>query len=640
MKRLPFFLLLWLYAVSVMAQTVATNLHNGHEYVDLGLPSGTLWATCNVGATSPEGYGDYFAWGETQPKTDYSWDTYKYCTGSTQTLTKYCDKVQYGKLDNRTVLEPSDDAATANWGGNWRMPTKAELKELRKQCKWKWTTHNGINGCRVTGPNGNSIFLPAAGIIRDGYGFFEVGAFAYYCSSSLVESGPRRSWAFGCGKTIKDWYFHERCTGRSVRPVCSNIVIAKESSTPAVTASPKPVLVEEPLTDNHEYVDLGLPSGTLWATCNVGATSPEGYGDYFAWGETSSKEHYDWSTYKHGQTYNALTKYCANGAYGFNGFVDSRSRLEATDDAAVAHWGNAWRTPTTAEQQELQEHCTWEWTTQNDVQGYKVTGKNGNAIFLPAAGYRYDAELNGVGKYGYYLSSSANTSYPNHAYYTYFRSEKQEGNAISRYYGQTIRPVRSEKQHNPTIPQTANPPINAKEAHIHHEYVDLGLPSGTLWATCNVGATSPEEYGDYFAWGETKPKSKYTPATHSVSRLNILDATHDAATTNWGEKWRTPTASEFKELQTECTWIWTVLRGKQGYRIIGKNGNYIFLPAAGYYRGSKLTSVEIVGNYWSSTLDNNQSYAQSIYFKSDNSEWEPFNLFFGLSVRPIVASWE
>ncbi len=142
-----------------------------HEYVDLGLPSGTLWATCNVGASSPEEYGDYFAWGETEPKNYYDWSTYKWCNGTYTTLTKYCiDSANgyNGFVDNKTELDPEDDAAYVNWGENWRVPTIVQQKELINYCTWTWTTLNGVNGCLVTGPNGKTLFLPAAGYRRIG----------------------------------------------------------------------------------------------------------------------------------------------------------------------------------------------------------------------------------------------------------------------------------------------------------------------------------------------------------------------------------------------------------------------------------------------------------------------------------------
>ena len=139
---------------------------NGHDYVDLGLPSGTLWATCNVGAETPEGYGDYFAWGETEPKENYDWITYKYCNGDFDQLTKYCQDATYGYdgyTDDLYRLLPMDDAATANWGEGWRMPTAGQGDELLSVCSHQRETINGVKGWRIIGTNGNSIFLPAGG---------------------------------------------------------------------------------------------------------------------------------------------------------------------------------------------------------------------------------------------------------------------------------------------------------------------------------------------------------------------------------------------------------------------------------------------------------------------------------------------
>ena len=138
------------------------------------------------------------------------------------------------------------------------------------------------------------------------------------------------------------------------------------------------------------YVDLGLPSGTLWATCNVGASAPEEFGDYFAWGETEPKDHYDWSTYKwcNGEE-GTLTKYCNDGTLGFNGFVDEKTELDREDDAACAHYPGG-RMPSWEQIQELCDSCTWEYAQRNDVKGMLVTGPNGNTIFLPSARLRDD----------------------------------------------------------------------------------------------------------------------------------------------------------------------------------------------------------------------------------------------------------
>ena len=197
-----------------------TGTENGYGYVDLGLS--VKWATCNVGANNPEDYGDYFAWGETTTKDTYNWSTYKYCNGDYDLLTKYCNKSSYGNngfTDNKTQLELSDDAARVNWGGAWRMPTGAELTELREQCTWTWTTQNGVYGRKVTSKtNGNSIFLPAAGC-RYGTSLSDAGS-SYYMSSSLNTDRPYYAWYVYFDSDLVYGSGYYRCSGLSVRPVC------------------------------------------------------------------------------------------------------------------------------------------------------------------------------------------------------------------------------------------------------------------------------------------------------------------------------------------------------------------------------------------------------------------------------------
>ena len=201
--------------------TGVPGFENGYEYVDLGLS--VKWATCNVGASTPEGYGYYFAWGETQPKSTYDWSTYKWCRGTYYTLTKYCTDSYYGTVDNKTQLELSDDAARANWGGSWRMHTDAELTELREQCTWTWTTQNGVKGYKVTskksGYTNKSIFLPAAGC-RNGSLLDGAGSYGYYWSSSLCTGDPDYAWCvyFYSDKVSRG--YSSRVFGFSVRPVC------------------------------------------------------------------------------------------------------------------------------------------------------------------------------------------------------------------------------------------------------------------------------------------------------------------------------------------------------------------------------------------------------------------------------------
>ena len=194
----------------------ATSSANGHEYVDLGLS--VKWATCNVGASSPEEFGGYYAWGETEEKDDYSWETYKWCNGAEYSLTKYCTDSEYGRVDNKTILDPQDDVAHVKWGGTWRMPTEAEQNELRTNCTWTWTTQNGVNGYSVTGPNGNSIFLPAAGY-RYHTEVYRRGSYGYYWSSSLYSSGNSNACSLYFSSDYYHWFSSSRIYGYTVRPV-------------------------------------------------------------------------------------------------------------------------------------------------------------------------------------------------------------------------------------------------------------------------------------------------------------------------------------------------------------------------------------------------------------------------------------
>ena len=219
MKKIAFFMCGLCAALFMSCTTNTTGTENGHEWVDLGLPSGTKWATCNVGASKPEEYGNYYAWGETTTKSTYNWSTYKWCNGSKTTLTKYNTSSSYGTVDNKTVLELADDAARANWGGAWRMPTDAEWTELRENCTWTWITKNGVNGYEVKSKiNGNSIFLPAAGY-RYNDDLNGAGYYGDYWSSSLRTDYPRDAWDvhFSSGNVGRSCYY--RCGGQSVRPV-------------------------------------------------------------------------------------------------------------------------------------------------------------------------------------------------------------------------------------------------------------------------------------------------------------------------------------------------------------------------------------------------------------------------------------
>ncbi|MBQ0030271.1 MAG: hypothetical protein MJZ24_08110 [Paludibacteraceae bacterium] len=201
-----------------------------YDFVDLDLPSGTKWATCNVGATKPTEYGDFFAWGETQPKENYCWETYKWCTvdanGDIDKVSKYVLRNSYGEVDNKQVLDAEDDAATANWGRAWRIPTKEQQRELIKACDWEWV--KDFNGSGVTGywgtskGNGETIFLPGGGFM-DGNALYKAGNPGFYLSSSLFEDYSTRAYYIYFYNSDYIFCYHNfRYIGQNVRAVVNN----------------------------------------------------------------------------------------------------------------------------------------------------------------------------------------------------------------------------------------------------------------------------------------------------------------------------------------------------------------------------------------------------------------------------------
>ena len=506
--------------------------YNNHEYVDLGLPSGLRWATCNVGAENPWEYGNYYAWGEINTKGEYT-------EGNNLTY-----GVEVGDISANSEY----DAATANWGSEWRMPTSIEFEELINNCTWTWTVQNEVNGYLVTGPNGNSIFLPASGIIS-GTSYFYTSSCGSYWTSTPSAMSDRTAYDAGdvdftADSHAIDW--SSRANGQSIRPVYAGSVYESFSYTDSaviesggtvqtvddvtilvenhngvysmalnrlilsgmpigdvvatgitvsenngikefeteqnitITASDDslswmgPMLGEIPaiirgkmtssqlyctisltvatlgevnivfgteLNDGltgsingYEYVDLGLPSGLKWATCNIGAADAWNDGNYYAWGELVAKEEY---TPENCTTSNLdLDDISGNQEY----------------DAATANWGGGWRMPTDDELRELTENCIFEWTTLNDVAGYRITGPNGNSIFMPASGYMKNNAFYNKSYEGYYWSSTSagDVSGVMKSIYLNFSDTKAMLNSEERYAGLPVRPVYGEKNAAPS----------------------------------------------------------------------------------------------------------------------------------------------------------------------------------------------
>ena len=474
--------------------SVVVSLPPTPSIIDLGLS--VKWASFNIGASSPEEYGVFYAWGETEPKEYYSWSTYKFGTSQYGSFSKYNTSGSYGPVDYKKILDPEDDVAHVKLGANWRMPTDAEWTELRTKCTWTWTNDyngTGVKGRIVTATNGNSIFLPAAGRRFDP-NFDDAGSNGCYWSSSLYTGYPYGAWRviFSSG-LVHSRGFNNRYYGLSVRPVfvtpVESITLSRTSlelieggsvtlfatvtpenaSNKSVTwssSNTEVALVDETgrvsavsegtatitvstvdgnkkatcsVTVIPREVDMGL--SVKWGSCNLGASSPEEYGDYYAWGETEPKEIYSWSSYKWGTSSTSLTKYNTDSSCGP---VDNKTVLDPEDDVANVKLGANWRMPTDAEWTELMTKCTWTWTNDYNGTGVKgriVTATNGNSIFLPAAGFRYETFLDSAGSFGDYLSSSLYTDYPYFAGRVIFSSGNVGGGSVGRPGGHSVRPV-------------------------------------------------------------------------------------------------------------------------------------------------------------------------------------------------------
>ena len=530
------------------ASSLPEGYHNGYGYIDLGLS--VNWATFNVGAAKSEDYGDYYAWGEVEPyyepgyaqsvfpiwksgkSSGYDWTSYQYYSESK--LIKYNSDTSNGFVDDKATLDPEDDVAHVKWGGEWRIPSIAELKELHRYCSWEKIKQNGINGYLVTslvsGYTDRSIFLPAAGSRYDtslGSGF---GNDIDYWSNSRGYDAYSALSLLTCYNYDGDpGYVGEDATNRScgfsVRPVfpsetfnniVTNIILSKEElnmvigenvriyATPmngigsevnadiqwlssdesvaivnneglvtavkegscTITASVDSVkstcniVVSSPDENDSvfEYVDLGL--SVNWATCNVGAASPERYGDYYAWGEIETKRYYSWDNYIWANaSEKSLTKYCNAREYGNDGFYDGKTILDPENDVAHVKWGGEWRMPSVSELNELLENCTWVWSTQNGVDGYRVTsnkpGYEGNYIFLPV-GYLQGDGLSGYDYIGCYLSNSVNTDNPDNAWYLDFSSGRKRLDSTYRCYGLAVRPVCPSSTYNSSASISSN----------------------------------------------------------------------------------------------------------------------------------------------------------------------------------------
>ncbi|MBR4826748.1 MAG: Ig-like domain-containing protein [Bacteroidales bacterium] len=701
------------------------NEYMGHEYVDLGLESGNMWADTDLGAQNPGEPGAFYAWGELEPKDSYSWDNYLW--GPENGITKYCE------LDGKTSFKDydyEDDVARKAWDGEWRTPTWEDWEELLDNNKfsWVWTTKNGHDGYEVKskkdGYKDQSIFLAVGGWM-DGT-ILQDPSVGYYWSSTRHKTDYPFAYNLGFYNGSAGQAVWGRRTGLRIRPVLGKY--EEKDHEPAIP----------------EAVDLGLSSGVKWADINLGAINPEDIGDYYAWGETKPKDYYSRDTYKW-ETDGVLSKYCSvDDAHSFDEYGYE-------DDAARANLGGEWRTPSVDDWKELAdpENFTWTWTTRNGVQGYHVkSNKTGAAIFLPAGGYKENDKIvftqpnlgfDPAVPICIYMSSKrlpdnpvlgnrwahalvASKSFGKDKIYVY-------GFGQARYTGIPVRAVLGERPevsvtgisldretitlsvgmmkhlNASVLPQNAGDialdwtsadesiaavdkdgnvtgvaigttavtvktvegnhtatctVIVKDESELAANPVDLGLPSGVLWADRNVGATTPEDYGEYYAWGEIDPyylpghaqdnpcmdwrtgkeagynnmsyrwyengdnskRTKYGVEHGKNLDLKDYDYEDDAARQNMGGEWRIPTVEEWEELLNPqyCSKSFETVNGVICLKVTSKMPGYtdksILLPVAGIREDRELRDVGKKSNYWTSSLFSQPSMGNAYHMNT------------------------
>ena len=539
--------------------------------VDMGLPSGTLWAAGNIGAELPWETGKYFAWGETVGYTAAD------VTAGVRAFTK--DVYNAGPAASiSTNLTLAQDAAHVNLGGNWQMPTEDYYKELIDNCIYSFHSNYGGSGvaCAVfkSMVNNNELVIPCTGYYE---GTSKYKSSYVYCWSSSLGGSINPNHGYG-SNTFTTTSTSSRYHGLNVRAIIPG------ARTPDSGTGTE---------NNYKYIDLGLPSGLLWATCNVGATSPEQAGLYFAWGETVG---YTAEQVKSGE------RSFSSSVYNSGSAASISADLTLEQDAAQVNLGGNWRMPTQAEYQELLDNCDVTWVSNYKGKGGAgrlFTSKvNGNSVFFPAAGRCSGSSVDDVGSDGYYWSSSWDSS--SFAWSLRFYSGGQSLGVSSRDFGFSVRGVIT-----PPPPAESTP-------------VDLGLPSGLKWAAGNIGADKPEDYGLYFAWGETVGYTAeqvtsgvraFDQASYNAGSAASISADltleQDAAHVNLGGNWRMPTQAEYQELLDNCDATWTT--DYNGTRLRGMiftskvNGKSVFFPAAGQCRATSVGSVDFFANYWSAS---------------------------------------
>ena len=583
------------------------------ELVDLNLPSGAKWMRCNLGAGDETQTGKYFQWGDIIGYKDASHSTWSTdpMNGGASTFDESYFELHKSDYLNNNVLKSSYDAAYQITEGNLRLPTIEDIDELIRYTTTQYITNfnnSGINGWKFTSTLDSTqyMFIPVCGYTQNG-SVLQKNQRTILWENILDDNQHANSFRLS-NAGITNAVSSLRFSGAIIRGMKSNPI---------------------------NYIDLNLPSGTLWADKNIGAKSEVDYGKYFQYGDTigyyegkGAEEH----------SYTETSPYDPS-------FIDENNNLLPEHDAVNIITRSTASMPTLENWQELFQHTTYNWVdnyNNTGISGYVFTASNSNSIFLPSCG----EIMNGVVVLRGTSSGSTHwTKTYGEPIYPPFPEYSQ-----SIYYAMPIRPVK---------PNTL--------------MVDLNLPSGKKWSKYNIGAFSETEYGMYFQWGDTTgslepnesstsqaydwstcPFNNFTPNEFDeeffeknkerfIYTDNTLRNERNAAVIKNGTIWTMPSKDDFTELfqHTDVTWE-TDFNGSgiNGVKFskIGDSNTYIFLPAGGEASNSSIFDRGIKAEYWTKELDDEDHSSAYRFSKAAGSETiQSDSRYVGFLIRAVTV---
>lgn len=685
---------------------------NNHPHlIDLGLPSGTKWACCNVGATNPRESGGYYAWGETEEKSVYNEETY----------THYISEWNFVNIGS-DIAGTQYDVAHVKWGDDWHMPNKDQFNELINNCSIEWTSENGVCGQKFVGNNGGILFIPAAGIYYWSELLEDNNIFGS-CWSSNVSSEEGYAYCLYLGNGIYNCISEYRRSGRNVRPVQDGIKIQTGDATEVKTTTVK----LNGTVENYDKEDEGINFVFLYSTSEDILNSSDGRTVEAICDDNGNLTSYisdltDYTTYYYAAAYKqGDADYVLGEVKSFKTLpvVTTLDNASTTTNSATLHGktskgiylagfsvkkdGDTEYTQYSAIPDEegnfsttidglssasnyyyyafanVNEHTykgsEYSFSTTEELTSIVITTEDANSINESSAiltgsirGYNPYTSPGSLECY-FFISTNSDidintdkrivTGYMNGQCQAYTNvSESLEYNT-TYYYVLACKYLDEWYLGNVKSFKTADPYeiIRGECPNDHHPHmIDIGMPSGTKWACCNIGASIQEEYGNFYAWGDVQVKDIYVfdnypysiPSKSNTSDMDcysfigndISGTQYDVATCLWNGTWRMPTKSQFEELLSNCQ----LVRLKHCTQFIGPNGHSIIMPAPGK-KGSVAGWSGTFGYYWSASLVLSTEYPEMTrsawyfgiapYDSNFNGDFGKEDRSYGFSIRAV-----